>query len=340
MEAIVPPHLVVWCASSVPHIAPASRAKLARSIAAAVTGHPPLCAAYAFETLRLHAHLVAADDSGSEETPCSTSVAAARLGVVSQDDETSVRWMRNRVCRGETDSNMYRRYAYSLTAEAYEACEHTRVAVTAGRNRDDLARTQRLVQSYAKECTFKVHGDACIHHEVATCVVSPWMSACMAVNESPYNHACYAHGAHVNAVLRPLIETPTRVRVGDAAWRTNASAQSMIQVLHTIAELAGSSAWKVLTNASIMHHRDARAYAFVYRERSGKTTCGARKAAHFMHVSLDQPLSACVFDVLDACAVLGNEEAGQMLDAIKRVGANNLFSAHTATLSEVRDNPR
>lgn len=236
--------------------------------------------------------------------------------------------MRGRLCSGRGDTNLCRRYAYSLTTEAYAACKHTYVAPKIDHDRAEIARTRRLVQCYAKECTFKVHGDACIHHEVVTCVVSPWMSACMAKNESPYNHACYAHPTKVNDILRPLIETPTRERVGDAAWRTNATAQSVIQVLHTIAELAGSTSWKVLTNSSILHLSDACAYAFVYRESNGTTTCGARRGKHFMHVSLDQPLAACVLDTIGACAVLGNEQASEMLDAIRGTGTNNLYSTH------------
>ena len=78
-------------------------------------------------------------------------------------------------------------------------------------------RGSRIAGCLCPETTFEVHGDACLHADIVTCMLSPFMSSTMAHLETPYQLAASSFPDQVNDMVRPLLRTSVRTELGRSA---------------------------------------------------------------------------------------------------------------------------
>jgi len=325
LESVVNPKMVLWLASHGNELNKASRDRVANFLCNALATHAPASFQYAVEVARVHV-LVAHEHRAGNLQPfvAEPHVAIQAFAPPFAEAEAAVA----AIAAGSNLAMPTRLHVYNLTVATYEAAHHVIESVPQA-DQTLLQRTRRLVQMFSKECTFKMHGDACVHHEIVTCLLSPWVSGCTAVHETPYSLMNFAFGEHVNDVLRPVIDASTRSKLGDRAWVVNkCSASSLIHAIHVLAELIGNKRFRVLSNANICRG-DGRAM-FVYRTRAGEHTCGVFANATYHHIGTQTSLANTVFALLTVANRLGCVDSACVLSAISEPTQNGHFERYMA----------
>ncbi|MEK9529080.1 MAG: hypothetical protein VW491_09205 [Gammaproteobacteria bacterium] len=319
LEMTVNPRMILWLAVHGGELTQTSRAKVARHLAHSLATCAPASFQYAVEVARVH---VLIGPAVSDDVPfvpqrhvAVQSYAPAKSGGVAAA-----------IANGQHLAMATRMYVYNLTVDAYEAACHLDED-TISPAVELIERTRQLIQTFASECTFKLNGDACVHHEIVTCAMSPWMSGCMAMHETPYSLMNFTYGKAVNDVLRPLIDSSTRSKLGDNGWVAQVcSADRLVHAFHVLAELVGNRRFQVLGNANICRGT-ARSF-FVYRTRAGRHVYGVVSDGTYHHVSTKCGLAFTIFAMLSTAARLGCEDSTKLLAAITKPTQNGHFERY------------
>jgi len=309
LEAVVPPDRVVWLAAHAADLSPACRVRVAGFIGLALVERESTNFEYAKEVARVHA---AVCDVGDTDRPAHAlahaTPASARRGWCTGQDEGVALALRRSIVAGTATADDVRMYAYQLAQArlASSACPREELVAGEPTSPRVRARVANLFRKFGEECTFKVHSDACIHHELFTCALSPWTSALLARYETPYPMAVFAYPDTVNAVVRPVLETPTRHRVGAMVFSKHQRAPSVIQVYHLLAEVVGRSEFVVLGNHNQLRHPERTfPLPLVVREASGEHRVGYRTGSTHTFVPAGTPLDEVVCSFLRASRAVG-----------------------------------
>ena len=317
LEDVVQPRRVLWLSCGLEQVNGRCRVDVAAHVAMCLVRHGPIAFAYAREVAILHAWLL---EEADKDVPCvcvgDVLPAECRSRVAPEPSPGHEHGLRRRLRGGDASADHVRMHVFGLVTHALAACTHV-VSAMPNVSAPVALRVRRLITQFANECTFKVHGDACIHHEVVTCVLAPWASAVMARHESPYALATFAYPTDVNAVIRPIIETPPRDRITASMWHATRSASSTIVVFHVLAEIIGRREFRVLSNSNILRHTSNPApMPFVYRRFDGTTTCGVRAGDVFEHFPDSATLVEVVVRVLESCRLHNYSGASDACEAV------------------------
>jgi len=166
---------------------------------------------------------------------------------LTQDERLSI------LCGGQFRKNTsvrVRMYTHSCHHARFTSMQHAEVAAAAS---TDLSRTRlkSAIGAYARDCTFKVHGDFFLHKSIEVAYLPVWMASALEKTETPYQILADDQGDATNDAVDPLRSTSIGDRIAKINFDAEIEPIEFIAVMSVVMELVGDTGFGVLVNKDI-----------------------------------------------------------------------------------------
>ena len=225
---------------------------------------------------------------------------------------------------GTDDVNCVRLYAHYHVKMHFSSMVHRTITCKTYEDHNRcVARMAQVVRCFATETTFKVHGDAGLHAEITTRMLSQFMSSAMSAYETPYQLAVAAYPKIVNDVVRPLLDLSYRDRAPKLVWDGPYSEPDVIVAASLIVELVGVRNVFLVTNSTLCKRKSDTPLVFVRRKSDGRSDCGVRRGGEYRHFRDDATLGDILLTWLDDCENCGIKGLEDLRAAVFGHGLEN-----------------
>ena len=297
LESAFPPAKLCWIGQNAAVIPDEDRQNLYEMASRAFARHTASDILYAKEVLLCLAHL--------SLRPPSSPYKMRRHVIVSKSvpKATEQLWssVETALRSGNATIDVFRLYGFMHVMSDFSAAVHNELSPPECTNHAAHARLQKLLAAFALETTFKVHGDACLHADIVTCMLSPFMSSTMAHLETPYQLAASSFPDQVNDMVRPLLRTSVRDRIGQVSWDQPYKMRDVIVCAGLLIELIGQKRVVIVTNATLCRGERDIPLIYVHRGEDGQDEVGVRSGNVFSRFSPTMSTAEILIKYLEIC---------------------------------------
>lgn len=333
LEDAVNPQLVCWLAENLACVSAASKASLFADLSQKVATFVARENLFAREVYTLLAHLSPLPRAGAAPFRVSRHLLIQRTSPAVTDN--LVRDIEHTIRTGTSDSNVFRMYAYTFVAKTFASRPQTTTDAVPRNTGVEGDRLRRLMVGFARETTFKVHGDASLHAEIITFTLPLFMVCMLAHLETPYQLVASVYHNQVNSMVRPLLETPIRTRLDDVRWQGPHTVRDVVLVMCLLIELVGQRKIAMVTAARLTSTSSAVPLPFVLRGRDGIARAGVVTSGSYS--TFAPALSVCDIAVrwLELCE---NDDVAGTFD-VREAVLNELSDVNPLCKYLVRQQP-
>ena len=319
LEDAVDPRKLSWLGKNLHAVSAFSKAELYERNSRLVATCHYRTSTYVREVLSMLAHASARDDAPFP-------FAVKRHHVTSKTsvdfDADVVAALEKSIRIGTVDVNVYRMYCFYHVSRYFRSLQHMPMQCERAEP-EQVQRLKTLLAAFAKETTYKVHGDKSLHAEIITCLLSPFLSAMMADLETPYQLVALAFPSQVNDMVRPMLQMPSRDRIALVKWHGPHQVRDVIVAAGLLVELIGQKRIGLLHHGNLTRGSMDTPLMYMRRKVDGSFEVGVRHQACFHR--FDRSLSVC--DILIAWV--------GMLNAHQIDGTGPITNLFFGTLSDV-----
>ena len=281
LEEAFPPQKLAWLSHNVLELSPVCRRALYEHLARAAATHGAETALYLKECLLCLAWCAPASPSCER-----TLVKVERHQLLAKTQPASEEAaflldMEHTIRQGRADINVYRLYLHAHRTLHVERT-FTRETVNPASLQADPVHKRimaRLVVAFAKETTFKVHGDSSLHAEIITCMLPNFMASMLAYLETPYQLVASVYPTQVNDMVRPILATMMEERVKGVSFVNHHRVRDFILAASLLMELLGNKRAVLLTSATLCYASPDLVLMYVVRRNDSKYEVGLRSGS-------------------------------------------------------------
>ena len=290
LEDVVPAGRLQWLGANMSAVSAESRCAWYEHVSECFCRHPAKDILYAKEVLLCLAHAAPIPAVPPALFKIGGHMMVARA--LPALDAAFCERLEHTLRHGTDDICVFRMYGQYHIERYLRTCTHA-TQPTSAADANVVKRMAKVLSAFARETTFKVHGDACLHADIVTCVLPSFMSSTMAFLETPYQLAATAFPTQVNDMVRPLLNTSVRDRIGQVKFDGPYKMRDVILAAGLLVELVGQKPLVLVTNAHLCKG-SPQPSLYVRRKPCGGDEVGIRSGRVFSAF----PKTASVCDIL------------------------------------------